>query len=1062
MKISKKLYSPVSLFTYSLLWLFVLTFVGTISQQEIGLYQSQQRYFSSLVFWAGPVPLPGGTAVLSLIFFLLLHQLIFNSPWKKLKAGIFIAHLGALLLLAGGLLTNLFSFEGSMVIPEGGKADFLTSYHDLELVVKETTDPAKDAVTAFAQTEGYFKPQTMLEAPYFPFKLSVQSFYPNTTLIPRESLEANSVPSKAPPRGFASRFLLASAERRPTDEENRAGIIFELTGAGANRDGEYSVFLNMPIAQTLKLDDGRQFVFELRLARTHLPFSISLIDFKKENYAATDKARSYSSLVILNDPTNHLEQKALIEMNAPLRYKGYTLYQASFMEGNPGGGERETTVLAVVHNLGRTIPYIASIIICLGLLLHLWLRSSSLSTASSNSSSSSSPPKTRKTLATIFFLLASFSWSGTNHLLYANDSNKVPENKLHAPAFDLATFAQIPILHEGRLKPLDTFARIYMMAIAGKSSTPSGEAAIAWLAHTIFEPYDSYQTKIFTIKNKEVLDALSLPRAENPAHPRHYSLYELSMAFKSNAKLIENLRGVDEKELSPTQKQLRDLYSLITAIYDLSRSLSVLVSDILIGDPAVAKALDLPVNTPLNYLQVYSKRTHFGVVKNFISSKNPNEWSRTEVNLVALIDHMRNLDFDAASQLLRIIPTPLDEKKEFWYSPWRTIQEGKGTPFTAEYFSLWQSMSKAYREKNHEAWQTATAATQSFLQKQLPVVSDMPLNYSPQLLKLENFYNQSSLFHWGIGLYIASFLALALSWIVGGRVKKLLEYTSFGLLTLGFLGHSAGLIMRCWIMKRPPVSTLYESIIFVSWVTVLGGLTIDLFEMKRIKQKKAALKKSMGTLVSSVSGTVLLFLSLSYANEGDTMGTLVAVLNTNFWLGTHVVTITIGYGLCFVSGILGHLYLLKQLLPSRHNPNKKTELADLHRTLVSVTLCALFFAMLGTILGGIWADQSWGRFWGWDPKENGAMLICLWLLFVIHGRISGLFPPIAHAAMASLVNIVVALAWFGVNLLNVGLHSYGFTDNVAGNLGFFCLGEIVTISILWILIQYQRTLEGAK
>ena len=104
---------------------------------------------------------------------------------------------------------------------------------------------------------------------------------------------------------------------------------------------------------------------------------------------------------------------------------------------------------------------------------------------------------------------------------------------------------------------------------------------------------------------------------------------------------------------------------------------------------------------------------------------------------------------------------------------------------------------------------------------------------------------------------------------------------------------------------------------------------------------------------------------------------------------------------------------------------------------------ALFFTLFGTILGGIWADQSWGRFWGWDPKENGALLIVLWQLMMIHMRLSGLAKPKEFALGMALNNIIVALAWFGVNLLQVGLHSYGFDDGVARNLFMFIGFEII-------------------
>ena len=107
------------------------------------------------------------------------------------------------------------------------------------------------------------------------------------------------------------------------------------------------------------------------------------------------------------------------------------------------------------------------------------------------------------------------------------------------------------------------------------------------------------------------------------------------------------------------------------------------------------------------------------------------------------------------------------------------------------------------------------------------------------------------------------------------------------------------------------------------------------------------------------------------------------------------------------------------------------------------TIFALFFTLFGTILGGIWADQSWGRFWGWDPKENGALLIVMWQIMILHMRISGYIKPTGFALGMIMNNIVVVLAWFGVNLLSIGLHSYGFASGIAMNLIIFSSIELV-------------------
>jgi len=245
-------------------------------------------------------------------------------------------------------------------------------------------------------------------------------------------------------------------------------------------------------------------------------------------------------------------------------------------------------------------------------------------------------------------------------------------------------------------------------------------------------------------------------------------------------------------------------------------------------------------------------------------------------------------------------------------------------------------------------------------------------------------------------------------------------------------------------MQRPPVSTLYESIIFVAFITVLISLVIEFLR-----------KNESGIFIGSILGSFLLFVSFGYASDGDTLGMLVAVLNSNFWLATHVVTITIGYGVTVVASTLAHLYLIKSITNSK---NKK-QLKKIYDSLLGVTLFALLFTLFGTILGGIWADQSWGRFWGWDPKENGALLIVLWLIMMLHLRITGLIKSIGFCIGMVFANITVALAWFGVNLLNVGLHSYGFIDNVAANLFLFILFEFLFAIITYVFIKNKKTKE---
>jgi len=234
------------------------------------------------------------------------------------------------------------------------------------------------------------------------------------------------------------------------------------------------------------------------------------------------------------------------------------------------------------------------------------------------------------------------------------------------------------------------------------------------------------------------------------------------------------------------------------------------------------------------------------------------------------------------------------------------------------------------------------------------------------------------------------------------------------------------------IMGRPPVTNLYATFLFVSWICVLLGVVLMRFG-----------RRSVGALLASLAGFSLLMLSGKFATEGDTMGVLVAVLDSNFWLSTHVVTITIGYAGCCAAGVVGHIYILQALFGKKD----RARLRGTYQAMFGMLAFGLIFSAVGTILGGIWADQSWGRFWGWDPKENGALMIVLWCALLFHARLSGMVREIGLAAGTIIGIFMVVLAWFGINLLGVGLHSYGFTSGTAVGMLVFFVAETIFMAI---------------
>ena len=367
---------------------------------------------------------------------------------------------------------------------------------------------------------------------------------------------------------------------------------------------------------------------------------------------------------------------------------------------------------------------------------------------------------------------------------------------------------------------------------------------------------------------------------------------------------------------------------------------------------------------------------------------------------------------------LKIIPPASLHPNDPWISAWEVESE---SDLTEEQRSLLYNFLEYLNGMiNSNTEQMSRAIDNYYIQLNTNYYHLVDINR----LKIETIYNELNIFYISVAFYILSFLLLGFSWL--WHYKILTKGAKVALLT-GLILHGIGLCLRMYIMERPPVSTLYESIIFVSFISILCAY---IFEIIR--------KDNLGIFIGSISGSIFHYIGFRYAADGDTLGMLVAVLDSNFWLATHVTTITIGYGASLMAGFMGHVYLGLAIL----KPKNTKKLKELYNNIFGVTLIALFFSLFGTILGGIWADQSWGRFWGWDPKENGAMLICMWHLMMIHMRLTGTVKALGFALGMTLNNIIVVLAWFGVNLLSIGLHSYGFDNGIALNLGLFILFEL--------------------
>jgi ABC-type transport system involved in cytochrome c biogenesis permease subunit len=348
----------------------------------------------------------------------------------------------------------------------------------------------------------------------------------------------------------------------------------------------------------------------------------------------------------------------------------------------------------------------------------------------------------------------------------------------------------------------------------------------------------------------------------------------------------------------------------------------------------------------------------------------------------------------------------------------QSFQTGRINPYALTYAALGQ----AWRDQNAERFNTMVGLYTAQLRS----------DYGPKLHKaaVESRFNSAAPFYRSQVLYLIAFLLAIFSWL---RWPDQLGRAAFWLIALAFVATTAGIVTRMWLEGRPPVTNLYSSALFVGWGAV--GLCLVLESIYR---------NAIGTVAGAAVGFCTLLVAHHLSLGGDTLEMMRAVLDSNFWLATHVIVITIGYSAVFLAGFLAIIYVVRGLFTRSLDDATATAL---ERMVYGIICFATLFNLVGTVLGGIWADQSWGRFWGWDPKENGALMIVLWCAIVLHARWGKLVNTRTLMALAIGGNIITSWSWFGTNMLGIGLHSYGFMDAAFRWLMAFVISQLLLIGL---------------
>ncbi|MBX7104708.1 MAG: cytochrome c biogenesis protein CcsA, partial [Gemmataceae bacterium] len=645
------------------------------------------------------------------------------------------------------------------------------------------------------------------------------------------------------------------------------------------------------------------------------------------------------------------------------------------------------------RNPGVWLPYIRCVLMSLGMLVHFGQKLFAFLTRGASVDRSARASALRP--SNVWIVAGAGAVLVIGGIVYAARPKSVP-----AGGFDYEAFAKLPCLDGGRVKPLDTVARVALTVINTKQTVvdPAGRpvSPIQWLLDVMtlqprdVEKSDIAQIPFFRIDNLDVVQQLGF---ENRPGVFRYSLKELKPKFDLIEKDADRADDIESKKRSLADQKILDLRRHLMEFLRLN-SLRLAV---------------LPPETG-------------GAIA---------DWKVVGDYTPEAIDRQALANLKQQAEQGRFDPKALSEEQLLKMIREQRDKLAGQVPESARAFL---AILGAYQANDPRRFNEAVAA---FANK----YEYRPAGESLRRVDVEQWYNRAAPFFHLMFDYLLAATIVFIGWLlVSGmpRTASACFAAGVGMTVAAFAVHIVALLARMYLMDRPLVfvTNLYSSALFIAACAAGVGLFVEWMYGRGIGIALGATTAAAGLFVGY---------SIDLGVEGDKLEMLQAVLDTNFWLATHVTTVTFGYAATFLAGGVGLAYVL--LGVGTHvlaDTNLRKLLAGLIYGLVAF---ATLLSFVGTVLGGIWADYSWGRFWGWDPKENGAMLIVLWNALVLHARWGGLVKAHGVAVLSICGIAVTAWSWFGTNQLGVGLHSYGFTSAAAQALTWLAVGVAVSAGI---------------
>lgn len=945
------------------------------------------------------------------------------------RAGIVLLHGGIALMMFSELWTGLQAQESHMRITEGQTVSYAVDQRAAEFAVVDKSDAEQDRVTVvpMALLVNALEEDKIFDDPALPFTIRVVEFMQNSNTRDRQPQE------ESPATKGIGLLRIAENMRINTGVGDASGVDFpsmyvELKSRTEETNlGTYLLSALLPYDEPLQIDD-KPYEIALRFKRVHKPYSVKLIDFKHDLYLGTGKAKNFSSEIQLLDPDRNVDRTFKIWMNNPLRYAGDTLYQASFDPRD----ERVTT-LQVMTNSGWMIPYVSCMLVAIGMFYQFgstflrFARQQAKPTQEASGMSFGDLLANWKSPsvwvpAFILFIFAGYVLGGA----------RVP--KPSVTEMQIYEFGKLPVAYNGRVKPFDTLARNALTVLSGKGAleiedeNPSWlrqltgrkpkEPATYWLLELLAESPASANHRVLRIENLEVLQTLGL----EPREGFRYSLGELKSSGDEYMKQWKQAFDTPEDERTFAQTKFMELARKVILINTIQEAFS---------SPAIRSGSREEVMADLQQVGQRIERLKTNAPLPVPPSQPGDAWqTMLEAERDAIFQQIQKKEINSATIALRKIfdayaagdvQTFNDEVAAYG----EIVKERAvaDATFDAELAARQSEARIAGGPDGLKGSQNSSSDDKVGNRK-------VAEKLSIDRLQFEAFFNHFNPFTKAMALYLVIFVLAGCSWLGWNTT---LNRSANWLLWFTFVLHTYALICRIYISGRPPVTNLYSSAVFIGWGSVIFALVFE-----------KIYRSGIGNLLAAIVGFPTLFIAHNLAGDGDTFQVLQAVLDTQFWLATHVVCITLGYSTTLLAGMMGVIYILMGYVSNRLSEDQRQHLIRM----TYGTLCfATFFSFVGTVLGGLWGDDSWGRFWGWDPKENGALMIVIWNALVLHARWGAMIRHRGMALLAIFGNVIIAWSWFGVNQMGVGLHAYGATEGRVQALLAFVASQLAVIAL---------------